>query len=54
MYRHSTQHIDFITSFVDSVTVRPFFEDLRRVKQYDMRQAPRTARFDHETSTEAA
>lgn len=31
MHRHDRKHIDFITQFVDSVTIRPFFDDLRRV-----------------------
>ncbi len=55
MYRHSRPHIEFVNRFVDSVTVRPFLDDLLRVKHAAalFRQLPRGARYD-ETSTEAA
>jgi hypothetical protein len=33
MYSQSRQNIEFINRFVDSVTIRPFLEDLRRVKR---------------------
>ena len=33
------QEITFVNRFVDSVTVRPFFEGLRRVKQTSARFA---------------
>jgi hypothetical protein len=33
MYSQSRQNLEFITRFVDSVTIRPFLEDLRRVKR---------------------
>jgi hypothetical protein len=33
MYFYSRQNIEFVQRFIDSVTVRPFLEDLRRVKQ---------------------
>ena len=40
------RELQFITHFVDSVTVRPFFEDLRRSKQLSMMLArlPQIAR----------
>lgn len=31
--RTSYETIQFVTHFVDSVTILPFFEDLRRVKR---------------------
>jgi hypothetical protein len=54
MHRHDQRHLDFINLFVDSVTVRPFLEDLRRVKRAAalFRQLPRADRFDE--NTEAA
>jgi hypothetical protein len=33
MYSQSRQQLEFINPFVDSVTIRPFLEDLRRVKR---------------------
>jgi hypothetical protein len=33
MYSQSRQNIEFVIRFVDSVTIRPFLEDLRRVKR---------------------
>jgi hypothetical protein len=33
MYIHSRQNLEFVQQFIDSVTVRPFLEDLRRVKR---------------------
>ena len=55
MYRHDQISLEFINSFVNAVTVRPFFEDLRRMKQASamFRQLPRQARFD-EAATVAA
>lgn len=55
MYRPDQLNLDFVNSFVDAVTVRPFFEDLRRIKQAAalFRQLPRQDRYE-ETSTEAA
>jgi hypothetical protein len=55
MYRHESINLEFINSFVDAVTVRPFFEDLRRIKRAAtlFRQLPRQERYE-ETSTEAA
>ena len=55
MYRHDRAHLDFVNQFVDSVTVRPFLEDLLRIKQASalFRRLPRAARYE-ETSTEAA
>lgn len=55
MYRPDQLNLDFVNSFVDAVTIRPFFEDLRRVKQAAalFRQLPRHDRYE-ETSTEAA
>jgi hypothetical protein len=35
MYRRQDPKLEFVAQFVDSLTVRPFFEDLRR-----MRRAP--------------
>lgn len=54
MYRHDHEHLEFISLFVDSVTVRPFLEDLRRVKQAAalFQRLPRAQRLDE--STEAA
>ena len=37
MSRSKRQEITFVNNFVDSVTVRPFFEGLRRVKQTSAR-----------------
>lgn len=55
MFRHDQLNLEFVNSFVDSVTIRPFFEDLRRIKRASavFRQLPRVERFE-ETSTEAA
>jgi hypothetical protein len=55
MYRHDSVNLEFVNSFVDAVTVRPFFEDLRRIKQAAavFRKLPRQDRYE-ETSTEAA
>jgi hypothetical protein len=55
MYRHDHLNLEFVNSFVDAVTVRPFFEDLRRIKRASalFRQLPRQERYE-ETSTEAA
>jgi hypothetical protein len=55
MYRHNQPNLEFINSFVDAVTVRPFFEDLRRIKRAAalFRQLPPRERL-HESSTEAA
>jgi hypothetical protein len=33
MYSQRRQNLEFVTRFVDSVTIRPFLEDLRRVKR---------------------
>jgi hypothetical protein len=33
MYLQSRQNLEFVQHFIDSVTVRPFLEDLRRVKR---------------------
>lgn len=55
MFRHDPQHLEFITKFVDSVTTRPFFEDLRRVSAtYGDFPIGRGSRNDPEASTEAA
>ena len=55
MYRHEQSSLDFINQFVDSVTIRPFFEDLRRIKQAAsmFRQLPRQDRLETK-QTEAA
>ena len=55
MYRHEHTNLEFVNSFVDAVTVRPFFEDLRRIKRAAalFRQLPRQERYE-ETATEAA
>lgn len=55
MYRHAQSNVDFVSQFVDAVTVRPFFEDLRRIKRAAalFRQLPRHDRVE-EASTEAA
>ncbi|HLT40845.1 MAG TPA: hypothetical protein VK034_31425 [Enhygromyxa sp.] len=55
MYRHDPINLEFVNHFVDAVTVRPFFEDLRRIRRASavFRQLPRLERYE-ETSTEAA
>jgi hypothetical protein len=55
MSRNHLSDLTFINSFVDAVTVRPFFEDLRRIKQASavFRQLPRAERLDDD-KTEAA
>ena len=55
MNRQDPSNINFINSFVDAVTVRPFFEDLRRIKQTSAmyRELPRAQRTDA-SKTEAA
>lgn len=55
MYRQDHLNLEFVNHFVDAVTIRPFFEDLRRIKRAAaiFRQLPRTERYE-ETSTEAA
>lgn len=55
MYRQDQANLDFINQFVDAVTVRPFFEDLRRIKRASalFQQLPRRDRVE-QTSTEAA
>ncbi|MFO7566521.1 MAG: hypothetical protein R6X02_28015 [Enhygromyxa sp.] len=55
MYSHDHLNLDFVNNFVDAVTIRPFFEDLRRIKRASavFRQLPRLERYE-ETSTEAA
>ena len=42
MNHHSPRHIDFITQFIDSVTIRPFFDGLRRISE---QARPRSAGF---------
>lgn len=44
MHRQDRKHIAFITRFVESVTVRPFMEDLRRA-------SAARAIFTHEART---
>lgn len=46
----------FIAQFVDAVTVRPFLNDLRRMKQSSaiFRPLPRTETHEIRTATEAA
>lgn len=55
MYSHDPLNLEFVNHFVDAVTIRPFFEDLRRVKRAAavFRRLPRIERYE-ETSTEAA
>lgn len=55
MYRQNCHNVDFINRFIDSVTIRPFLEDLRRVKRA-AEQFPLVPRvIQHEqSSTEAA
>lgn len=53
MYRHTAKHLTFVTRFVDSVTVRPFFDDLRRSSETAQLSAPRRPRRI-EAKTEAA
>ncbi len=55
MYRHDQVNLEFINSFVDAVTVRPFFEDLRRIKRAAalFRELPRAVRFDERTNEAA-
>lgn len=53
MYHKNT--VDFVSRFIDSVTIRPFLFDLRRMKRASEQFPfmPRTIRRD-ESSTEAA
>lgn len=55
MSRTSPSDLTFINNFVDAVTVRPFFEDLRRLKQASamFRPLPRAERVEAD-KTEAA
>jgi len=56
MYRNHNSNLDFVSHFVDAVTVRPFFEDLRRIKRAAavFRQLPRHERLEETSTTEAA
>jgi hypothetical protein len=53
MYFHSRQNLEFVSRFIDSVTVRPFLEDLRRVKQAT-ELFPLAARSRPQPKTQAA
>lgn len=55
MYRNEHSNLEFVSHFVDAVTVRPFFEDLRRIKRAAalFRSLPRQERPD-ESETQAA
>ena len=55
MHRQNRQHLAFVHQFVDSVTVRPFFEDLRRVKQATdlYRSLPLVESWERETDEAA-
>ena len=39
MSRTKRQEIEFITHFVDAITVRPFFESLRRIQRSSAQHA---------------
>ncbi|PRQ03556.1 hypothetical protein ENSA5_14880 [Enhygromyxa salina] len=56
MYRHDRQHLEFVSQFVDSVTVRPFFEDLRQLKRISamMGRLPRAEPSGEDRSSTAA
>lgn len=47
MPRQTIPNLEFVESFVDALTVRPFFSDLRR-----MRLAPPTLRFSSQVDVE--
>lgn len=53
MYFHSRQNVEFVLHFIDSVTVRPFLEDLRRVKRAT-EQFPLVSKSPPQPSTRAA
>lgn len=53
MHSQSRQNLEFITRFVDSVTIRPFLEDLRRVKRAT-ELFPLAAKTRQELTTRAA
>jgi hypothetical protein len=53
MYFHSRQNIEFVSQFIDSITVRPFLEDLRRVKRAT-EQFPLVSKSPPKPSTQAA
>jgi hypothetical protein len=53
MYSQSRHNLDFINLFVDSVTIRPFLEDLRRVKRAT-ELFPLVAKTRQEPATRAA
>lgn len=53
MYLHSRQNLEFVLHFIDSVTVRPFLEDLRRVKRATQ-QFPLASKSPPQKSTQAA
>jgi hypothetical protein len=55
MFSQRTTH-KFIHQFVDAVTVRPFLNDLRRMKQASeiFRPLPRTETSEIRSATEAA
>lgn len=53
MYTQSRQNIEFVIRFVDSVTIRPFLEDLRRVKRAT-EMFPLVAKTSPQPATRAA
>jgi hypothetical protein len=53
MYFQSRQELEFAIRFIDSVTVRPFLEDLRRVRRAT-EQFPLVAKSRPLPSTQAA
>ena len=55
MYRQNHRNLQFINTFVDAVTIRPFFEDLQRTKQVSrlFGRLPKAKRYE-DTTTEAA
>ncbi len=59
MFHRQAQQLQFIHQFVDAVTVRPFLDDLRRIKRAAsvFRSLPRVIQDQEEaanSSTEAA
>lgn len=59
MSRYSSQRLNFVAQFVDTLTVGAFYEDLRRIKaEGDVLRAfprrTRTLRFDEAAEADAA
>jgi hypothetical protein len=52
MYRKNS--VDFVNRFIDSVTIRPFLMDLRRMRRASQRFPMPTVQRPATSSTEAA